>query len=98
MGLLIDFLLENFIYVVFISILLVLALIGYIADKTKTQKLRKELTKEEDSSTMNIPLANLDSNVKLGETVNKMASLDAENVNRQDDSIPALKIEDTPER
>lgn len=94
MGTLINFLLDNFTYVVFIAIILVLALIGYIVDKTKTTRLRKELTKVDDTVNADIPLANIDSNIKLGETVNKMASLDVENVNRQDDSIPALKIDE----
>lgn len=94
MGLLIDFLLENFIYVIFISIILVFALIGYITDKTKTNKLKKELTNEDNAEdNKDIPLANIDKAVKLGDTVNKMSSLDVENVNKDDAAIPALKVD-----
>ncbi len=95
MGTLIDFLLDNYVYVIFIAIILVFALIGYIADKTKTKALKKSLTKEDDISP-DIPIANIDSNVKLGETVNKMANIPEKNVNKEETPIPALKIDELP--
>lgn len=96
MGTLINFLLDNFIYVLFIAVLLVLALIGYIVDSSKTTKLRKELTKEEDTLTNEIPIANIDSNIKLGETVNKMATPIQTTVNDTITPKPAVKVEETP--
>lgn len=96
MGTLIDFLLDNFVYVIFVAIILVFALIGYIVDKSKTEAVKKELTKKEDTTGPDIPLVNIDSNVKLGETVNKMANMNAENVNKEESTIPALKIDELP--
>lgn len=72
MGVLMDFLLDNYIYFLFVAVILVLALIGYIVDSTKTAKLKKELTKVDKEET-DIPVLNIDSNVKLGDSVNKMA-------------------------
>ncbi len=84
MGTLINFLLDNFIYVAFICILLVLALIGYIVDTKKNNKIRADLMREKGENMSGIPI--VDTSVKLGDTVNKMASMDTPNVN----------IEDTP--
>ena len=72
MGVLINFLIDNYIYFVFVAILLVLALIGYIVDSTKTQKLKKEFAKKEEEKA-DIPVANLTNGIKIGETVNKTA-------------------------
>lgn len=93
MGTLINFLMENYIYVVFVVVLLILALIGYIVDTAKTTKLKKDLTKEEDTKTSEIPLVNIDSTVKLGDTVNKMAMNSSVNVNKE----PLVKPENTKE-
>ncbi len=71
MGVLIKFLVDNFIYFVFIAILLVLALIGYIIDTSRMEKAKKE-KEEEEGIVGNIPIASLDSSVKIGESVNKM--------------------------
>lgn len=95
MGALIDFLLDNFVYVIFVIILLILALIGYIADKTKTNRLRKELTSTSQEDSADIPIASIDSSIKLGDTVNNMSALAAENVNKESTPMPALKADTT---
>ncbi len=84
MGTLINFLLDNFIYVVFVCILLVLALIGYIVDTTKDKKVKEKIEKDLEENQNEIPL--VDANVTLGETVNKMANANIPNVN--DDELP----------
>ncbi len=96
MGTLINFLLDNFIYVAFICILLVLALIGYIVDTTKSKKIRTDLMKEKEESTSEIPIANIDTSVKLGETVNKMASINTPNVNPEGTPKPLTTREEPP--
>lgn len=88
MGTLINFLVDNYIFVVFFGIILVLALIGYIVDTSKTNKLKAELTKVEESENGSIPIATLDAGVKLGDTVNKMAMNNNQNVNAEEKRSP----------
>lgn len=71
MGALINFLVENYIYFVFIAILLILAFVGYIVDNSKTAKLKKELTGKSDDDVIEIPIA--DTTAKIGDAVNKMS-------------------------
>ncbi len=94
MGTLINFLLDNFIYVAFVCILLVLALIGYIVDTTKSKKIRTDLLKEKEENPSDIPV--VDANVKLGETVNKMASMNTPNVNTEGTPKPLNVREEPP--
>ena len=82
-----NFLIENYIYFAFVAVLLILALIGYIVDTTKTNKLKKEYAKTQEEKS-DIPLATFDSSVKIGETVNKMASKDATSVKEQPKTVP----------
>jgi len=92
MGVIIEFLVANYIYVIFIGVILVLALIGYIVDKSKTKKFEEKLMKSEEPIT---PLASIDSSVKLGETVNRMETLKSPNVNNQGQA-PIQTRDDTP--
>ena len=72
MGVLIKFLTDNFIYFAFAIILLILALVGYIVDASRTEKLKKEMANNiQNENVLDIPIANLGENVTLGETVNK---------------------------
>lgn len=95
MDVLINFLLDNYIYFVFVAILLVLALVGYIVDTAKTEKLKKEYSKKEEE-TIDIPIANLGSNVKIGETVNKMATNSNANVKSSVGTISTATPQDAP--
>lgn len=86
MGALINFLLDNFMILVFICVILILALIGYIVDTTKTNRLKNELKNDDDKDSLAVPLANIDSSITLGDTVNKMAMNGVSN--QTDSSIP----------
>ncbi len=68
MGAIMNLLVEYYIVVVFIAVLLILALIGYIVDSSKTNKIKKELTREPEEVVSDIPVVT--PGVKLGETVN----------------------------
>ncbi len=74
MEALIEFLKTNYIYFVFVAVLLILALIGYIVDSTKSdkKKVEKEKKTEEEEFTLSIPEVG---NAKIGETVNKNAGI-----------------------
>ena len=79
MGMFLDFIKHNFVYIAFIIVLLVLALVGYIIDTSKTNKLKKELTgKNDEDVNIDIPLMD----AKLNETismkpVNEEVAIDA---------------------
>lgn len=79
MGMFLDFIKHNFVYIAFIIILLVLALVGYIIDTSKTNKLKRELTgKNDEDVNIDIPLMD----AKLNETismkpVNEEVAIDA---------------------
>ncbi len=94
MGLLIDFLIKNYIYFVFVAIILVLALIGYIVDSARTEKLKKEYSKKEEEMA-DIPLATFNENVKIGETVNKTTI--KSNASVKDGSTPEQTVSPTLE-
>ena len=98
MGVLIKFLIDNYIYFVFVAILLILALVGYIIDSAKTEKLKKEFS-EKEKETMDIPLAAWGANVKIGETVNKLA---VNNMNKEETApqtdIPPVTPKTEPEK
>ncbi len=62
--------------------MLILALVGYIVDASKTEKIKKEMSKNKESENVfDIPIANLGENVTLGETVNKMSNNTNGNMN-----------------
>lgn len=66
MGMFLEFIKHNFVYIIFVIILLILALVGYIIDTSKTNKLKKELTgKSEEDESIDIPLMD----AKLNETI-----------------------------
>lgn len=92
MGTLINFLIDNYIYVVFIAVLLVLALIGYIVDSQRSAKLRADISKDEETDGAAVPLAAMNANITLGDTVNKMAMNNQQSVNSLEDKKP-LDIE-----
>lgn len=69
--------------VVFVVVLLVLALIGYFIDSNRVEKIKEELSNSFDTSTNDIPEFTMDSNVKLGETLNNI-----NNVNSPVDQSP----------
>ena len=73
MGVLIKFLTDNFIYFAFAIILLILALVGYIVDASRTEKLKKEMANNIQNE-----------NVTLGETVNKATNNIKTNVNKSE--------------
>lgn len=68
----VDILMEYYIVIVFIAVLLILALIGYLIDSAKTSKLKKELGKEEELPQNDIPIVKSDAGIQLGENVNNM--------------------------
>ena len=51
-----DFFKNNYIYFVILLMFIVLVLIGYIVDKIKTNKLKKELEDEKKNGQLNIPV------------------------------------------
>lgn len=79
MGILIDFLVDNYVYFIFVAILLVLALIGYIVDNKRTDKVRKELSLDKnDEVELNIPDVK---NVKLNDTIKASTMTSPVNLN-----------------
>lgn len=94
MGSIINLLVEYYVVVIFIAILLILALIGYIVDSSKTNKIKKELSKEPAETLNDIPVAT--PGVKLGETVNNMTMNSSANVNANAATTPVNTKEETP--
>ena len=87
MGAIINFLIENYIYFVFVAVLLILALIGYIVDNKRTDKVRKELSIGEEEKPLDIPEME---NVKLAETINQNNHVNLDNMVDADVSIPPV--------
>ena len=81
MGVLIDFLVDNYIYFVFVAVLLILALIGYVVDSAKEKNGKTKQMEDKEDDVIEIPIAALDSNVTLGSTVNQQVNKDNANVN-----------------
>ena len=82
MNALLEFLKTNYIYFVFVAILLILALIGYIVDSSKNNKKKEEIEKkEEDEFKLDIPEVQ---NAKITDTINKNAN--KENVKEESQS------------
>lgn len=93
MGIIVDFLIDNYIYVVFTIILLILALIGYIVDSSKAKKHENILKKSESQKTT-IPETKMDSSIKLGETVNQTTTNSNPNVNAEISPKPLNTLDD----
>lgn len=72
----IEFLTENFIYIVIIVAFIILVLIGYMVDKSKTSKIQKEIEEKKESEQLNIPIAN-------AQSINAAMSLNQPNANNQ---------------
>ena len=87
MGAIINFLIENYIYFVFVAVLLILALIGYIVDNKRTDKVRKELSIGEEEKPLDIPEME---NVKLAETINQNNQVNLDNMVDADANIPPV--------
>lgn len=94
MGSIMNLLVEYYIVVIFIAVLLILALIGYIVDSSKTNKIKKELSKEPVETVNDIPVAA--PGVKLGDTVNNMTTNSSANVNVKTTTAPINTKEETP--
>lgn len=66
MGIFLNFIRDNFMIIVFVIVILILALLGYIIDTSKTNKLKKELTgKSEEDNKIDIPEMQI--NAKIGD-------------------------------
>lgn len=79
MEIIINFLVDNYIYVIFVVILLILALIGYLVDSSKNRKASS--LKPESLGNEKIEMEPIDTGIKLGETVNKSVSNSNADVN-----------------
>lgn len=95
MGVLLNFLVDNYIYFIFGAILLVLALIGYIVDSTKDRKV-KAVKRKENEEKKDIPIATLNSNVKFGGnpsngSQNTFINPNLDSNNSQDSGIPPVQ-------
>lgn len=53
-----EFLRNNYIYFVIVIVFIILALIGYMVDKAKTNKIKKQIEEDKKSAQLNIPVAN----------------------------------------
>lgn len=93
MGTIIDFLIENFMYVIFVVILLILALIGYIVDSSKTKKMDNTI-KQIENKKNEIPVSNLNSSIQLGETVNQIPTNSNPSVNTDQNVKPVKSVDE----
>ena len=75
MEALLEFLKTNYIYFVFVAVLLILALIGYIIDSSNTIKKKQEDTNKSDEEEFVLSIPEI-GNAKIGETVNKNAGIE----------------------
>ncbi len=53
-----DFLMNNFIYFAITVGFIILIIIGYMIDKTKTNKIKKEYEEKKKNEQLNIPITN----------------------------------------
>lgn len=56
-----EFLTNNFIYIIIVVAFIILVLIGYMVDKSKTNKMQKETEQKKGSEQLNIPISNAQS-------------------------------------
>ncbi len=56
-----EFLTNNFIYIIIVVAFIILVLIGYMVDKSKTNKMQKEIEQKKGSEQLNIPISNAQS-------------------------------------
>ena len=75
-----EFLTNNFIYIVLVVGFIILILIGYMVDKAKTNKLKKEYEDEakEKNEQLNIPISNVNT---TGAGINTQLNNNLENNN-----------------
>lgn len=78
----INFLMDNYFYFAGVAFVLILALIGYIIDQRKTDKLKREFAKKQEEDYV-LPISAIDGNLKLGAAINKQV----ENNNVQNGNI-----------
>ena len=65
----IEFLMNYYFYFATVAFLLILALIGYLVDSRKTQKLKEEFAREREREAI-IPAQQISNNIKLGTVLN----------------------------
>lgn len=97
MGLILDYLVEHYIAVIIVGLICVFALVGYISDD---KRKKNPNTPKEENAGPQINMANIDSSVRLGETVNKMTGTQGASVNVEpsvDAEIPAIKVQGPPQ-
>jgi len=63
----VGFLLDNYIYIAIVAGFLILALLGYIIDMTKTERLKRKYSQEKEA-VANIPVAVVNNNTGVNET------------------------------
>lgn len=63
----INFLVDNYFIIAGFACFLILALIGYIIDTKKTEKLKKEFAKEKEQESI-MPIKEIQNDIKLGTT------------------------------
>ena len=85
MNALIEFLKTNYIYFVFVGVILVLALIGYIVDSSKNNKQKGVKESKEEEFVLNIPEVE---NAKIGDTINKISGFEKNTQNE----LPDIKL------
>ena len=80
MDALVEFLKTNYIYFVFVAVILILALIGYIVDSSRNGKKKTGESKNnvEEEFVLSVPEME---NAKIGETVNKNAGKETSSEN-----------------
>jgi len=83
MGAIMEFLMKYYLYFLAVLVLLILALVGYLVDTTKTNKLKREFNKQyEEDNALEIPISKIDGNIRLGESVNASVNKNNEDVNQ----------------
>jgi len=83
MGAIMEFLMKYYVYFLAVLVLLILALVGYLVDTTKTNRLKREFNKQyEEDNALEIPISKIDGNIRLGESVNASVNKNNEDVNQ----------------
>ena len=85
MEALLEFLKNNYIYFVFVAVILIFALIGYIVDSSKSGKRKEKTDKDVEAFMQNIPPIE---SAKMSETLNKTAKIEPVSEN----SEPGIKL------
>ena len=88
MEALLEFLKTNYIYFVFIGVILILALIGYIVDSSRSDKKKDSKINNEDDEEFRLNIPEMQ-NAKIGETVNKNAGIESDSESTLPEINPA---------